>query len=80
MNLAPNEGLSTTRWAPPIKIYLGSNLYMETKEFRRNLYVGLYKTDGESGEVKNRLNFPLTQIEKVEEALKEIKEHVRDNA
>lgn len=79
VNLAPNEDISRAGWVPPLRIYLGNQLYAETKEFRKSLYIGFYKTDPQSGDIKNRFNFPMAQLEKVEEAFKVIKAHVLDH-
>lgn len=77
VNLAPNETLGRIRSVTPIKIYIGNNLYIEVKEFRKSLYVGFFKE--EEGTVKNRFNFVLSQMEKVEEAFQVIKHHVKNS-
>ena len=77
INLCPNEHLGKNRPIPPITIYAGSNIFIELKEYRKNLYLGLYKEEDKV--IKNRFNFPLSQMDKVEEAFRIIKEHVIKN-
>lgn len=74
INLAANEGIHKQRSVPPVKVYIGQNLFIEIKEFRKTLYVGFYKEENDV--IKNRLNFPISQLEKVEEGLQAIKDHV----
>ena len=77
INLVPNEVLGKKKCITPLKIYVGCNIYIEVKEYKKNLYVGLSKE--EEGVVRNRFNFSLDQLEKVEEALNILKNHVRNS-
>lgn len=77
VNLASNEALVRRRSVPPIKVYTGNSIYLEVKEFRKQLYVGFFKE--EAGLIKNRFNFPMTHLDKVEEGFRVIKEHVENS-
>lgn len=77
INLAQNECLIQRRSVPPIIVYVGNQLFLEVKEFKKKLYAGLYKEV--DGSIRNRFNFPLAQIEKVEEGFKVLKDHVKDS-
>ena len=77
INLAPNEVLGKKKTISPLKIYVGCNIYIEIKEYKKNLYIGLSKE--EEGAVRNRYNIGLEQLDKVEEALNILKKHVRSS-
>ena len=75
INLSPNEVLGKKKSISPLKIYVGSNIYIEIKEYKKNLYIGFSKE--EEGAVRNRFNIGLELLDKVEEALNVLKNHVR---
>lgn len=50
---------------------------MDVKEFWKILYIELFKEEGEI--IKNMFNFPMSQIENIEEGFQVLKEHVRNN-
>ena len=62
---------------PPVKIYTGSNVFIELKDFRKTLYIGFYKQA--DGAIRNRFNFPMSRLPKIEEALALLKDHVRSS-
>ena len=78
INLAPNENLGKNREVPPIKIYVGANIYIELNEYRKTLYVGLYKQEDKV--IKNRFNFAVSQLCKIEEGFAVIKENLHKNS
>ncbi|GIY70277.1 uncharacterized protein CDAR_248061 [Caerostris darwini] len=53
---------------PHYSINLGKGLLMEVKEFRSSYYVGLSKTNEDGGEIRNRFNIPLLQLETLKKA------------
>ena len=77
INIAENEVFTKKKSVPPVKVYTGSNIFMEVKDFKKILYIGLYKQ--EDGAIRNRFNFPMSHLPKIEEALAQLKEHVRSS-
>ena len=77
INLVPNEVLGKKKCISPLKIYVGNNIYVEVKEYKKNFYVGFSKE--EDGTIRNRFNIALEQLDKVEEALNILKEYVRNS-
>ena len=77
INIAENEVFAGKKSVPPVKVYTGCNIFIEVKEFKKTLYCGLYKQ--EDGAVRNRFNFPMSHLPKIEEALAVLKDHVRSS-
>ena len=73
-NLVPNEVLSKRKSVTPLRIYVGNNIFVQVKEYKKTLYIGFSKK--EDGVSRNRFNIALEQLDKVE-ALQILKEHVR---
>ena len=57
---------------------VGTNIYIELKEYRKTLYSGLYKQEDKV--IKNRFNFAVSQLCKIEEGFDVIKEHLHKNS
>ena len=74
VNLAPHE-IVKKKSITPIKIYADNSIYIELKEWKKKIYIGLCKE--EEGAVRNRFNFEIDHFDKVEEAVAIIKEHVK---
>ncbi|GFS58232.1 uncharacterized protein TNCV_4916331 [Trichonephila clavipes] len=62
---------------PPYVINLGKGLLLEVKCFRGSYYVGLSKV-GEAGEVKNRFNIPLIQLDTFHKGIEAMMAYVKD--
>ena len=73
-NLAPHE-IVKKKSVTPIKIYAGNSIYIELKEWKKKIYVGL--SQEEEGAVRNRFNIEIDHFDKVEEALAIIKDQLK---
>ena len=77
INLAPNDILAKKRFVTPLKVYASNNIFLEVKEFRKAMHIGLFKE--EDGVVRNNFNFGMNQPDKMEEAFSVLKDYVRSS-
>ncbi|KAG8185569.1 hypothetical protein JTE90_007970 [Oedothorax gibbosus] len=62
---------------PPYSIYLGSDILLEVKPFKKEFYLGFSKNV--DGEVKNRFNVNIKMIRTVKRAIDAVIEHLEAN-
>ncbi|KAG8161379.1 hypothetical protein JTE90_008144 [Oedothorax gibbosus] len=62
---------------PPYSIYLGSDIVVEVKAFKKEHYLGFYKNV--DGEIKNRFNVNVKQIHTLKRAIDAMIEHLEAN-
>lgn len=79
LNLAPEE-TNIKGTYQPYNIYLGHDIFIELKSYRQSNYLGFYKKDPVSGDIKNRFNIPLEQLLTLKKALVAVEVHLKQEA
>ncbi|KAG8173898.1 hypothetical protein JTE90_003077 [Oedothorax gibbosus] len=78
LNLSGSELPSTSKSTlPPFSIYLGGDIVVEVKPYRKENYIGFYRNT--DGEIKNRFNINVKQVRTLKRAVESIIEHLESN-
>ncbi|KAG8198222.1 hypothetical protein JTE90_015318 [Oedothorax gibbosus] len=77
LNVSTSELPGGSTNTPPYSIYLGSDIVVEVKPFKKEHYLGFSKNV--EGEIKNRFNINVKQIRTLKRAIDAMIEHLESN-
>jgi len=78
LNLSSSELPAVSKpTLPPYSIYLGADIVVEVKPFKKEHYIGFYRNI--DGDIKNRFNINVKQIRTLKRAIETMMEHLESN-
>lgn len=77
LNLSSSDVPLAKPTLEPYSIYIGSDIVLEVKPFKKEYYLGFYKNV--DGNITNRFNINIKQIQTVRKAIETIMEYCRVN-